>query len=173
MPLWTMQATWLCVDAALAHISNRCDSASHLSKTQPRPNKQLAQFQNKVLPQQLQCSYRYQSAQTHVSRRKRTTTYLIMVANLVVDGKSKRQYNSHHNGDPVSHLAPVGLPLVLEVGPGPAVPLPSSESVELGSGCGWFASRSAERGARVIAEEAEEVIAFRLESRGRCWFIVR
>jgi len=33
-------------------------------------------------------------------------------------------------------------------------PLPSSESVELGAGCGWFASRSSERGARVIAEEA-------------------
>ena len=43
-----------------------------------------------------------------------------MVAHLVVDSKSKRQHNDHHDGNPVSHLALVSLPLVLEVESGPA-----------------------------------------------------
>lgn len=43
-----------------------------------------------------------------------------MVAYLVVDREAKRERNDHHDGNPVSHLALVGLPLVLEVGPGPA-----------------------------------------------------
>lgn len=113
MQLWMIRATWLCDEATLTHISNRFDSASHLSKMQPHFNTQLAQSQNKVL------SKRIVGAQ-QLYLEKRTISHLIMVAHLVVDGKSKCQHNDHHEGNPVSDLALVGLPLVLEVGPEPA-----------------------------------------------------
>jgi hypothetical protein len=43
-----------------------------------------------------------------------------MLTHLIVHRKANRKHHDHNNSDPVSHVAQVLLPLLLEVGPGPA-----------------------------------------------------